>query len=51
MLIQLRIHLATYLDIIALVVIAALTEESVMYYTVDVKLIEQWVAILSRVLV
>lgn len=38
----------TYLYVIALVVITALTEQSVMNNVVDVKLVKEWVAVLSK---
>lgn len=39
-------RLWTYLDIVALMVVAAFAEESVVYNTVNVKLVQKWVAIL-----
>lgn len=36
----------TYLDIVTLVVVTAFAEQAMMYDTVNVKLVEKWIAIL-----
>jgi hypothetical protein len=40
----------TYLDIVALMVITTFTEQAVMHYTVNVELVEKWIAVLKRAL-
>jgi hypothetical protein len=37
-----------HLDIVSLVVVAALAEESVLDYAVDIKLVEDWVRVLGE---
>jgi hypothetical protein len=45
---MLRAFCATYLDVVALVVVAGLAEEPVVHHTVNVELIQQWVTILRE---
>lgn len=42
------IGLTTYLDVVTLVVVATFAEETVVYNTVNVQLVQQWVAILGQ---
>lgn len=39
-----------YLDVVTLVIVTAFTEKSVMYNTVDVELIKEWVTVLMYLL-
>lgn len=38
-----------YLDIVSLVIITAFSEKPVVYYTVNIELVEKWVAVLFHV--
>ena len=46
---RVREKMSTYLDVIALMVIATLTEQAMVNHAMNVQLIEQWIAILERV--
>lgn len=47
-LLEIPADLAEVFDVVALVIVAGLAEESVMYNMVDIELVQEWVAVLCN---